>query len=118
MSDVKIPPIGLLNREIYEDGVKRKRFNDVAAAIARYYNAGLNISVDWIQEYNELVDYGCKENDEITKQRVNKVYIISLKSEPFNINEKKIFLNKDSALEYWEKMGKNMYGYMEKDIYE
>lgn len=45
------PPIGLIpKRFAIED-----RYKEVCGAISRYYEAGLQIPVEWIEEYNELV---------------------------------------------------------------
>jgi hypothetical protein len=51
------PPLGLRPKILYDDLVKVERFNEVCGAIARYYNARLKIKIEWIEEYNELVDY-------------------------------------------------------------
>ena len=49
------PPIGLTPKKIHDN----KRFYEVCGAIVRYYSAGLKIPVEWIMEYNELVERGC-----------------------------------------------------------
>ena len=49
-------PIGLIPKEVYQKRIKINRFNDVREAILRYYNAGLEINTQWIEEYNELLD--------------------------------------------------------------
>ena len=49
------PPIGLMPRKIHEENVKAKRFNEVCGAITRYYNTGMEIDIEWIEEYNELI---------------------------------------------------------------
>jgi len=46
------PPLGLLPKRL----VQEKRFLDVCDAICRYYNADMKIPVEWIEEYNELID--------------------------------------------------------------
>jgi hypothetical protein len=51
------PPLGLRPKILYDDLVKVERFNEVCGAIARYYDARLKIKIEWIEEYNELVDY-------------------------------------------------------------
>jgi hypothetical protein len=48
-------PIGLIPKEIHNDIVNKKRFADVCRAITNYYNAGLEINIEWINEYNELI---------------------------------------------------------------
>ena len=63
-------PLGLLPRKIYEDilndnivlnggmsldNAKKQRLCDIQNAILRYANAKLNIDLDWIIEYNELL---------------------------------------------------------------
>jgi hypothetical protein len=51
------PPLGLIPKRFYDQRVKVERFNEVCGAIARYYDARLKIRIEWIEEYNELVDY-------------------------------------------------------------
>lgn len=46
------PPLGLMPKKFHDV----ERFNEVCGAIARYYDAGLKINIEWIEEYNELVD--------------------------------------------------------------
>ena len=53
------PPLGLIPKrfhDVFFERVKEERLNKVRGAIARYYNAGLKINIEWIEEYNELVD--------------------------------------------------------------
>ncbi len=47
----KKPPIGLIPKSIND----QKRYHEVCEAITRYYNASLEIPIEWIEEYNELV---------------------------------------------------------------
>jgi hypothetical protein len=51
------PPLGLIPKRFHDQRVKVERFNEVCGAIARYYDARLKIKIEWIEEYNELVDY-------------------------------------------------------------
>ena len=46
------PPIGLRPKWVSD----KERLNEVRDAIVRYYDAELNIPVEWIKEYNELID--------------------------------------------------------------
>ncbi len=50
------PPLGLMPKKFHDERVKVERFNEVCGAIARYYDAGLKINIEWIEEYNELVE--------------------------------------------------------------
>lgn len=50
------PPLGLMPKKFHDERVKVERFNEVRGAIARYYDAGLKINIEWIEEYNELVE--------------------------------------------------------------
>lgn len=50
------PPLGLMPKKIHDLRVNTKRLNEVRGAIARYYDAGLKINVEWIEEYNELIE--------------------------------------------------------------
>ncbi len=58
------PPLGLIPKMLHDDLVKVERFNEVCGAIARYYDARLKIKIEWIEEYNELVDYMNKSEKE------------------------------------------------------
>ena len=51
------PPLGLIPKWIHDKNIKIERYNDVCSAIARYYHARLKIKIEWIEEYNDLVDY-------------------------------------------------------------
>ncbi len=46
------PPLGLIPRWVQVE----QRYCAVCAAISRYYNAGKKIPIEWIEEYNELID--------------------------------------------------------------
>ena len=48
----KRPPIGLKPRYIHD----HERYIEIYGAIQRYYDAGKKIPVEWIEEYNELVE--------------------------------------------------------------
>lgn len=50
------PPLGLIPKKFHDERVKIERFNEVCGAIARYYDAGMKINIEWIEEYNELVE--------------------------------------------------------------
>ena len=50
------PPLGLIPKKIHDEFVMVERFNEVCGAIARYYNAGMKIPIEWIEEYDELVE--------------------------------------------------------------
>lgn len=50
------PPLGLMPKKIHDEHIKKERFNEVCGAIARYYDAGLKINVEWIEEYNKLIE--------------------------------------------------------------
>ena len=50
------PPLGLIPKKFHDERVKAKRFNEVCGAITRHYDAGMKINIEWIQEYNELVE--------------------------------------------------------------
>jgi hypothetical protein len=47
-----MPPIGLKPKYVN----RVERLNEVRGAIVRYYDAGLKIPIEWIEEYNELID--------------------------------------------------------------
>lgn len=45
------PPIGLKPKFVK----MLERLNEVRGALVRYYNAELEIPLEWIEEYNELI---------------------------------------------------------------
>ncbi len=45
------PPLGLKPKYIHD----QERFHEVCGAISRMYQAGREIQIDWIEEYNEYV---------------------------------------------------------------
>ena len=47
-----MPPIGLKPKFVN----RLERLNEVRGAIVRYYDAQLKIPIEWIEEYNELID--------------------------------------------------------------
>jgi hypothetical protein len=49
------PPMGIIPKKYYYEQVKKERFIELCEAIIRYYNAGLQINIEWIEEYNELI---------------------------------------------------------------
>ena len=57
MEEITKPPLGLIPKRFHDKNVKIERYNDVCSAIARYYHARLKINIEWIEEYNDLVDY-------------------------------------------------------------
>ena len=46
------PPLGLRPRSV----VMALRFQEVCEAIKRYWDAGFKLPIEWIEEYNELLD--------------------------------------------------------------
>ncbi len=49
---VVMSPIGLRPKWVSD----KERLNEVRSAIVRYYDAELKIPIEWIEEYNELID--------------------------------------------------------------
>ncbi len=52
INKIKKPPIGLVPKYIKQT----QRFEEICGAISRYYNEGMKIPLEWIEEYNELVE--------------------------------------------------------------
>lgn len=50
-------PLGLIPRKNFEENIKVQRFLDICNAIKRYYENGLKIKIEWIKEYNDLLDF-------------------------------------------------------------
>jgi len=54
-------PVGILPKEYYLRERDFDRYNDLRFAIYRYINEGLDVDVEWINEYNELAKQFVKE---------------------------------------------------------
>jgi len=52
LEEIVKPPIGLRPKWI----IDKERLNEVRSAIVRYYDAGLKIPIEWLKEYNQLID--------------------------------------------------------------
>ncbi len=46
------PPVGLRPKWVSD----KERLNEVRSAIVRYYDAELKIPIEWVEEYNQLID--------------------------------------------------------------
>ena len=55
MKKLSKPPLGVMPKNIYYQKVYKERLSDLCGAISRYYNSGLPIRIEWIEEYNELI---------------------------------------------------------------
>ena len=55
--NTKKHPLGLMPIETH----RALRFTEVCGAISRYYNAGMEIPIKWVEEYNELIRSGVTE---------------------------------------------------------
>ena len=49
---IHFSPIGLKPKFVKN----LERLNEVRGAITRYYNAELKIPIEWVEEYNELIE--------------------------------------------------------------
>lgn len=52
-NSVARPPLGLVPKLVRQ----KERYYEVCGAIARYYDAGKKIPIEWVEEYNELVEH-------------------------------------------------------------
>ena len=52
LEQIAKPPIGLRPKWVSD----KERLNEVRSAIVRYYDAELKIPIEWIEEYNQLID--------------------------------------------------------------
>lgn len=57
---IVMSPIGLKPKLVN----RLERLGEVRSAIARYYDAELKIPIEWVEEYNELID-STKNNSKI-----------------------------------------------------
>jgi len=79
------PPLGLIPKRFYEERKRVERFNQVCGAISRYYNAGLKINIEWVEEYNDLVVH-CKNGVLNSDDSVNWDKLEELQNQTKNEN--------------------------------
>ena len=53
-------PIGIQPRWVYEEARK----HEITSAISRYIEADVPIPIEWVEEYNSIIDYLVKELEE------------------------------------------------------
>ena len=46
------PPLGIIPKNIW----KQQRMEDIREAVDRYLDANLRVPIEWIEEYNELLE--------------------------------------------------------------
>jgi hypothetical protein len=49
------PPLGLMPKKHWID----RRISDINSAINRYMECGKEVPIEWIEEYNELIEMEC-----------------------------------------------------------
>ena len=67
-----------------------------------------------IKRFNEATE-NLNISDVISRK--SKVYVISLRKDTVNPNSRKLFLDKELAIKYWNEVGKDEYTYWEESIY-
>lgn len=45
------PPLGIIPKQIHTE----IRFDELKAAIQRYLDANLNVNIEWVEEYNDIL---------------------------------------------------------------
>ena len=68
-----------------------------------------------IKRFNEATE-NLNISDVISRK--SKVYVISLRKDTVNPNSRKLFLDKELAIKYWNEVGKDEYAYWEESIYD
>ena len=68
-----------------------------------------------IKRFNEATE-NLNISDVISRK--SKVYVISLRKDKVNPNSRKLFLDKELAIKYWNEVGKDEYTYWEESIYD
>jgi hypothetical protein len=59
---IEPPPLGLTPKKLFYENIQRERFEQLCQVIAEYFNRGKKIKVEWIEEYNELIENFKKES--------------------------------------------------------
>lgn len=59
------PELGLMPKDFFYEHVAKERFTAVCEAIKRFYDTNQKIPIDWIEEYNELIQTFEDNNIEI-----------------------------------------------------
>jgi hypothetical protein len=105
MEHITKPPLGLMPKKYYYEQVKNERFKQVCEAITKYYNAGLHINIEWVDEYNELI-----KNKKDMKQTAVEWLEKELKKIPF--------ANPKEAFDQAKEMEMEQRGYSEEEVKE
>lgn len=62
------PPLGLTPKSIYLKNSRNERFNEVCGAIKRYWDADKEIPIEWILEYNTLLQIINRDKEDANKR--------------------------------------------------
>lgn len=54
-------PLGITPKKLFYENIQRERFEQLCQVITEYFNRGEKIKVEWIEEYNELIEVLKKE---------------------------------------------------------
>lgn len=96
----KRPPIGLVPRAIHNRNIQNNRFNEVCGAIARYYSEGLKIPIEWIEEYNHLIESHCLD----VKEQFDLYEVIDRAEKLAVTISKNCKVNDFEKLSWWEEL--------------
>jgi hypothetical protein len=55
-------PLGIMPKKLFYENIQRERFEQLCRVITEYFNRGEKIKVEWIEEYNELIENFKKES--------------------------------------------------------
>lgn len=107
-------------KQSIQNFTKMKTIQEIAQwVIDNRYPKSENNKVSDFEMYRTLIE----AMDQVLPQSlvisgVPKVYVISKRKDTINPSSRKVFLNKDLALKYWNEVGKVEYTYWEEYIYD
>jgi hypothetical protein len=61
MGEMRKPPIGLLPQDLADERARSARRNDIREAIDRYLHANWPVPIEWLKEWNELIEMDWKD---------------------------------------------------------
>lgn len=49
-------PLGIIPKKLFYEKIQQERFEQLCRVLAQYFNSRKKIKVEWIEEYNELIE--------------------------------------------------------------
>jgi hypothetical protein len=64
LTEIEHPPLGLMPKKLFYEKIQQERFEQLCRVLAKHFNSSKKIKVEWIEEYNELIENVNKKENE------------------------------------------------------